>query len=264
MTDSDILSAEGIARRLKNRDLRVEYYPVIDSTNTALKARAAAGAPEGLVIVAGEQTRGRGRMGRSFFSPADTGLYMSLLLRPERGAAESAMLTAAAAVAVAESVEALSGRKTEIKWVNDVLMDGKKICGILAEASVNGESGMTDYVAVGIGVNTRLPAGGFPDELRSSAGAAFPGGEIPELRCRLAAAILDRLTELCAVPDSPECCRAYRDRSSVLDRDVDILRPGREPERGRVLDIQRDYALLVRMADGTVRRITSGEVSIRT
>lgn len=259
----DVLSAAGIARHLKNAALRVEYYPVIGSTNTVLKERAASGAPHGLVIVAGEQTGGRGRMGRQFYSPAGTGLYMSLLLRPERSAAESTMLTAAAAVAVAESVEALSGRKTEIKWVNDVLIDGKKICGILTEASVDWESGMADYVVVGIGVNTRLPAGDFPEELRAVAGAVFRSGEIPELRCRLAAAILDRLTELYESPDSEECYRAYRERSSVLGRDINILSPGREPVRARVLDIQQDYSLLVRLTDGTQQRVNAGEVSIR-
>ena len=263
MTDGDVLSAEGITRHLKNRTLQVEYYPVISSTNTVLKERAAAGAPHGLVLAAGEQTGGRGRMGRKFFSPADTGLYMSLLLRPERSAAETTMLTAAAAVAVAESVEALSGRKTEIKWVNDVLIAGKKICGILTEASVDWKTGLVDYAVVGIGVNTRLPSGDFPDELRETAGAVFRDGEIPELRCCLAAAILDRLTELCAAPDSEECYRAYRDRSSVLGREINILLPGKEPGSAHVLDIERDYALLVRLTDGTLQRVNAGEVSIR-
>ena len=188
---------------------------------------------------------------------------MSLLLRPERSAAESTMLTAAAAVAVAESVEALSGRKTEIKWVNDVLIDGKKICGILTEASVDWESGMADYVVVGIGVNTRLPAGDFPDELRETAGAVFRDGEIPELRCRLAAAILDRLTELCDAPDSEECYRAYRDRSSVLGREINILPLGGEPIPATALDVEPDFSLRVRLSDGTEKRLNSGEVSVR-
>ena len=263
MTD-DILSAEGIGKYLKNTALQVEYRPVIDSTNTALKARAAGGAPHGLVIAAGEQTRGRGRMGRSFFSPPDSGLYMSLLLRPERLAAETVSLTAAAAVAAAESVEALSGLKTQIKWVNDVLIAGKKICGILTEASVDGGTGLADYVVVGIGINTRLPAGDFPEELRATAGAVFRDEGIPDLRCRLAAAVLDRLTELYEAPDGEECYRAYRERSMVPGKEIWILAPGQDPVPAMAMDIERDYALSVRLADGTVRRLRSGEVSIRT
>ena len=151
MAETDALSAEGIFRRLKNRSLRIEYLPVAGSTNTLAKERAAAGEPEGLVIAAGEQTAGRGRMGRSFYSPAGTGLYMSLLLRPKCTAAECALLTGAAAVAAAESVEALTGRRTAIKWVNDVLLEGRKICGILTETALDPGSGRPDWAVVGIG-----------------------------------------------------------------------------------------------------------------
>ena len=262
--ESDVLSAEGITRRLKDDRLRVEYFPVIGSTNTALKERANAGAAEGLVLAAGEQTGGRGRMGRQFFSPADSGIYMSLLLRPQRSAAESTLLTAAAAVAVAESVEALSGMPTGIKWVNDVLLGGKKICGILTEASVDWESGMADYVVVGIGVNTRPPAGDFPPDIREVAGAIFSDRRPEDLRCRLAAAILDRLMELYDRLGSEECYEAYKRRSTVLGKEINILSPGREPVPATVLDIQRDYALRVRLADGTEKLLSSGEVSIRT
>lgn len=260
---SDVLSARGIERHLKNRTLRVECYQSVTSTNTLLKERANNGAPHGLVLAAGHQTQGRGRMGRQFYSPADTGLYMSLLLRPERSAAESTLITAAAAVAVAESVEAISGLETRIKWVNDVLIAGKKISGILTEASVDWESGTADYVVVGIGVNTRLPKDDFPEELRSIAGAVFDGRGVPELRCTLAAAILDRLMELYDDLGSEECYRAYLDRSVVLGAEVNLLSPGREPVPAAVMGIRRDYALTVRLTDGTVRQVNSGEVSIR-
>lgn len=256
----DELSAEGIRRYLKNETLRVEYRAVIGSTNTAVKERAA-GEPEGLVVAAGEQTAGRGRMGRQFFSPADTGLYMSLLLRPGMAAQACALLTPTAAVAVAESVEALSGRLTQIKWVNDVLLDGKKICGILTETSLAPRTGAVDWAVVGIGVNTRTPAGDFPEELRDRAGAVFDGEE--DMRCVLAAAILDRFMELYQTLGSEECYQSYVNRSCVLGKDVRLLSPGREPLEARVLAIERDYALRVRLADGSERRISSGEVSLR-
>ncbi len=259
----DALSAEGIARFLRHRELRLRVYPTIGSTNTALKAMAAEGAEAGLALVAAEQTAGRGRMGRSFYSPAGTGLYMSLLLRPKCTAAECALLTGAAAVAAAESVEALTGRKTAIKWVNDVLLDGRKICGILTETALDPGSGRPDWAVVGVGVNVRPPEGGFPEDIRDRAGAVFSRGETGELRCALAAALLDRLTELYGDLGGEECYNFYVNRSSVLGRDVWLLSPGRAPEAATVLSIGRDYALEVRLADGTMRRVAAGEISLR-
>ena len=258
----DVLSVGGIARHLRHKELRVHVYKSIDSTNTALKALAAKGAEAGLALVA-EQPAGRGRMGRSFYSPAESGLYLSLLLRPTIPAAQAVRLTACAAVAVAESIEELSGRETAIKWVNDVFMDGHKVCGILTEASVDCESGLLHYAVVGIGVNLRRPAGGFPEEIRSVAGAALDGIEVPELRCRLAAGILDRLTDYAENPADPAIFDSYRRRSLVLGREINILAPGRDPEPAVAEDLADDYSLLVRLPDGTTRRLSSGEVSVR-
>ena len=259
----DVLSTESVLKYLRHRELTPEVYKTITSTNTVLKARAADGAPEGLVLIAAEQTAGRGRMGRSFYSPPDSGLYMSLLLRPKIAAQEATRITACAAVAVAETVEELSGRPTRIKWVNDVLLDGRKICGILTEASFDCESGELAYVIVGIGINITVPEGDFPEELRQIAGAAFDGAAIPELRARLAAGVLDRLFHYAAELDSPACFEAYRARSLVLGKAVNLLIPGREPEPAEVLGLNRDYSLRVRMPDGSERSVSSGEVSVR-
>lgn len=260
---SDVLCASGIRRHLKTPGLKLQVRSTVTSTNTVLKALAAEGAEEGFVLLAAEQTQGRGRMGRSFFSPPGTGLYMSVLLRPAVSAVEAARLTACAAVAVAEAVEALSGRDTQIKWVNDVLMDGKKICGILTEASMDFESGMVSYIVVGIGINATLPPGDFPEDLRSIAGAAFEPDRLPELRCRLAAEVLDRLMDYYRRSDGEDIYRAYRARSLVLRKPVSLLSPGRDSVPAEVLDIDRDYSLLVRLEDGSTQRVNSGEVSVR-
>ena len=260
---ADVLSAEGVQRLLRHQELRVEVYERVSSTNTLLKARAEQGADAGLVLIAQEQTAGRGRMGRSFYSPAGSGLYLSVLYRPESPAADSVRITACAAVAVAETIEELSGRATQIKWVNDVLAGGKKVCGILTEASLDCESGLVHYLIVGIGVNIALPEGDFPEELRGIAGAAFSAGAIPQLRCRLAAGILDRLTDFMEDPGSEACFEAYRARSLVLGRRVNLLSPGREPAAAEVLNLERDYSLRVRLEDGTERRVSSGEISLR-
>ncbi len=259
----DVLSEESVRLYLRHREITPEVYKTIGSTNTALKARAAEGAGEGLALIAGEQTAGRGRMGRSFYSPADSGLYMSLLLRPRIAAQEAVRITACAAVAVAETIEELSGRAAQIKWVNDVLLDGRKVCGILSEASLDCESGELAWVVVGIGINAVRPAESFPAELRQIAGAVFERAEIPELRAKLAAGVLDRLMDYAAGPGGEHCFKAYRSRSVVLGKPVNLLIPGRDPEPAQVLGLNRDYSLQVRLPDGSERAVSSGEVSVR-
>ena len=259
----DVLSEESVRRYLRHREITPEVCKTIGSTNTALKARAAEGAGEGLALIAGEQTAGRGRMGRSFYSPADSGLYMSLLLRPRIAAQEAVRITACAAVAVAETIEELSGRAAQIKWVNDVLLDGRKVCGILSEASLDCESGELAWVVVGIGINAVRPAESFPAELRQIAGAVFERAEIPELRAKLAAGVLDRLMDYAAGPGGEHCFEAYRSRSVVLGKPVNLLIPGRDPEPAQVLGLNRDYSLQVRLPDGSERAVSSGEVSVR-
>ncbi len=260
----DALSAAGIEAYLKTPGLRILYYPTLVSTNTLLREKAAAGAPEGLTIVAGEQTGGRGRRGRSFHSPAGTGLYMSVLLRPSLPPTEAVQLTACAAVAAAEAIESLSGGQAEIKWVNDILLRGKKVCGILTEAAMDVESGALDYAVVGVGINVRTPEGGFPEELRDIAGAVFPEEGVPAARCRLAAAFLDSLMARCTHPGDPSCYEAYKKRSCLPGRSIRILAPGKEPEDAVAVDVGRDYSLLVRTADGAEKRVFSGEVSVRS
>ena len=260
---SDVLCEEGILRHLRHRELELRVYKSISSTNTVLKTLADEGAGAGLVLVAGQQTEGRGRMGRSFYSPADSGLYMSLLLRPVLPAAEAARLTACAAVAVAKTIEELSGKAAQIKWVNDVLVDGRKVCGILTEASLDCENGMMRYVVIGSGINTRIPDGDFPEELRGIAGSAFGEEQIPELRCRLAAGILDRLMDYAAKPDDPAVFEAYKSRSCLLGQEINILCPGKEPVPAVAVDLEDDYSLLVRLSDGSIRNLNYGEVSVR-
>ena len=136
--ESDVLTVRGIRSHLDEncKDLRPEVFVRVDSTNTKCLEKANAGESEGYVAVAGTQSAGRGRRGKAFFSPAESGIYMSILLRPV-GLTENQVLhfTTMAAAAVSEAIEAVSDKKTEIKWVNDVYIDGKKVCGILSEAS---------------------------------------------------------------------------------------------------------------------------------
>ena len=263
LSGGDALTESGVRAYLRRRDLDLRVYKSISSTNTVLKQLAESGAAEGTVLLAEEQTAGRGRMSRSFFSPPRSGLYMSLLLRPHMSAQLSTRITACAAVAVAEAIEELTGCRAEIKWVNDVLVDGKKVCGILTEGSIDCESGLMHYAIVGIGINIRPPEGDFPAELRQIAGAlpAAPDGE--DLRCRLAAAVLDRLMDLYEQLPEGDCYEAYKSRSCLIGRQINILPLEGEPVPATAIDVEPDFSLRVRLADGTETCLSSGEVSVR-
>ena len=263
LSGGDALTESGVRAYLRRRDLNLRVYKSISSTNTVLKQLAESGEAEGTVLLAEEQTAGRGRMSRSFFSPPRSGLYMSLLLRPHMSAQLSTRITACAAVAVAEAIEELTGCRAEIKWVNDVLVDGKKVCGILTEGSIDCESGLMHYAIVGIGINIRPPEGDFPAELRQIAGAlpAAPDGE--DLRCRLAAAVLDRLMDLYEQLPEGDCYEAYKSRSCLIGREINILPLEGEPVPATAIDVEPDFSLRVRLADGTETCLSSGEVSVR-
>lgn len=260
---TDVLSAQGVQQLLEDASIPMpEVLPCTGSTNAILRQRAAAGAPEGAVILANEQTMGRGRMGREFYSPPDTGVYMSLLLRPTHLLpAQAARITTMAAVAACEAIEALSGRQTQIKWVNDILINGKKVCGILTEASCTLESGRLDYAVLGIGFNVYLPSGGFPPEIAQSADA-IAHNQLDNGKNRLAAGFLNRFMALYRRPDSSGYAQIYRQRSLVIGRPIRVLSPS-GARNAYALDVDRDCRLIVRYEDGSIDQLTSSEISIR-
>ena len=190
-------------------------------------------------------------------------MYLSQLLRPSLQAAEAVRLTACAAVSVAEAIESLADVHLGIKWVNDLFLGGKKVCGILTEAGLEGETGRMSYVVIGIGINTRIPAGDFPPDIRSVAGAVFGDAPVPDLRNRLAARVLDLLMTYAADPGSDPLFEKYRARSLALGQPIRILSPGRDPVPAQALDLERDFSLRVLLPDGRQQCLNSGEISIR-
>jgi BirA family biotin operon repressor/biotin-[acetyl-CoA-carboxylase] ligase len=263
--ESDILSKAGIDKHLGPLAgmLSIEVLKTVDSTNTAVKARAVRGAPEGTVVAAEEQTGGKGRRGRSFYSPAGTGVYFSILLRPNVKAFDATLITTAAAVAAAVSIEAVTGVKAEIKWVNDVFCHGKKVCGILTEGAFDMESGGLEYAVLGIGVNIKKPEGGYPPEIAGVAGAVYKNGEPePETRGRLIAEILKRFWAYYRNLTGKGFLPEYKARSLVIGRDVDVI-SGDLPRKAKALDIDDGCRLVVRYEDGSTEALSSGEVSIR-
>ena len=265
----DVLSAAFIEQELNKSGifLHVEVKKQVDSTNNVLKQYAADGEKRDMVLLAEEQSAGRGRRGRSFYSPEGTGLYMSLLLHPEVTPGEAAMLTTLTAAAAARAVEKTSGEETEIKWVNDVRMRGKKISGILTEGSTSLEEGKLEHVVVGIGINIYEPEGGFPEEVKEVAGAVF-ASPIPRenLRNCLAAEFLKNFMEYYQNFPARDYLEEYRKRSFVIGRRVQIITPAdQSPDRSfaLVLGIDDDCHLKVQYDDGVVEYLSSGEISIK-
>lgn len=259
--DSDMLTAQGIRRYVAVPGLRMEVREEVTSTNNVLREQALAGAPEGTVLLAQRQSAGRGRRDHSFFSPPDSGLYMSVLLRPGFSAQAALLLTTCAAVATALAIEEVTGVETQIKWVNDVFCRGKKVCGILTEGEVDLETGGMRYAIVGIGVNLYPPEGGFPPEL-TQAGAVFLEKPTGALRGELAGSLLNHFFTLYPQVQERRFFEAYRDRCLVLGQEVEVLEGGRT-RPATVLDLNPDFTLRVREADGRETDLSSGEVRVR-
>lgn len=260
--NGDVLSARGIEKYLKAGGFNITVIPCIGSTNSELRAMASEGAQDRTVLVSGCQTNGRGRTGRSFYSPPDTGLYMSILLRPLNCPAGKARgLTTLAAVAVCEAIEAVSGREARIKWVNDIYMNGKKTAGILTEAAFGMENGLLDYAVLGIGVNVYEPKEGFPEELRGTAGAVFADVR-EDGRNRLAAEILNGFSSRCDPLNSRGYAEDYRSRCFVIGQNVLVI-SGSDVRRAFAEDTDDECRLIVRYEDGTIQALDSGEISIR-
>lgn len=253
-----------LGRLPESRRDSVRVFASIDSTNTYLKREAMSGAPDGLCAVANEQTAGRGRVGRSFLSAPDCGVYLSVLVRPNCAAAECATLTSHAAVAVCRAIRKVSGAQPGIKWTNDILLGGRKICGILTELSLEGESGAVDSVVIGIGINANNGPESFPSELRAIAGSirSFTGVSVD--RSALAAAVITELDEMLEQwkRDPRVYLEAYRGLCLTTGKEVRVLR-GDQERIGFAVAIMDDFALMVRYPDGTSEALTGGEVSVR-
>ncbi|HIW36411.1 MAG TPA: biotin--[acetyl-CoA-carboxylase] ligase [Candidatus Treponema faecavium] len=293
--EPDILNADAIASYLREYSgaddivpdaQRIHVFGEIDSTNTAAKTAAAAGGAlrgaDGRLTAAGErlhknvfcaetQTAGKGRQGRSFYSPAGRGLYMSLLYAPAGGVKKPAVITAGAAVAVCRAASALYGRECLIKWVNDVFYNGKKVCGILTEGMINMETMLIESAVIGIGVNILDPIGGFPADTAGRAGSLLGSAAETALnRSRFAAAVIGELLRILEAPGALEAAFGeYRRRSLLTGRTVTIYplagefaQADRASFEALVLGVTDGAELIVERADGVRMTLDSGEASL--
>ena len=258
---SDAISETGILRYLGGvHDIFV--LKTVGSTNAYLRELAPKGAAEGTLVVASEQTHGQGRRGRSFFSPADTGLYMSILLRPKFAVNEAVKITSLAAVAVCLALEKECGVSPQIKWVNDIFVNGKKAAGILTEAAFDMENGALEYAVLGIGINVYPPENGFPEELSGIAGAVV-GEHTGDLRNRLAAAVYEQFMQLYALLPDNSYLDEYRKRLMWRGEQILVLTGADGQEPAVLVDVDENCALRVRYENGGCGLLTSGEIAIR-
>ena len=243
---------------------QVHWFNTIDSTNTAAKAMAAEGAPHGTVLVAGHQTSGRGRMGREFVSPQGKGIYLSVILRPDCLPTQLMHLTCAAGVAMCNAVEAYCGYRPGIKWINDLIANGKKLGGILTELSVDPATAKVRYAVVGIGINCSQRKEEFPESIREIAVSLETATGKAVAQDQLAAAMIQSLyqTDQALLGSKDSAMAQYRKDCITLGQEVRILSQD-APAYGTALDITDDGALTVQLPDGTLRLVNAGEVSLR-
>ena len=240
------------------------YFDSIDSTNMYIKREADAGLEDGTVVIADEQTAGRGRLGRGWVSSRGKGIWMSVLLRPQIDPSDASKLTLAAACAVCRGIRTVCGLEAAIKWPNDIVIGGKKVCGILTE--MNAEMDGINYLVVGIGINANLEADDFGEELKQLATSLRIelGNNIE--RKYLAAAVINELDKIYGSfvrsGNIADIMPEYRESSAVIGKQVRLLQKGSELI-GKAVGINEDGQLIIELEDGTRKEVMSGEVSVR-
>ena len=257
----DRLNAAEIRRWLTAKEIgrELEIHEQLDSTNNRAKILAAAGARHGTTVIADSQTGGRGRLGRSFFSPEHSGVYLTVILRPDCAPERANLLTSLAAVAAARAVEKVSDADVKIKWVNDLYLNDKKICGILTEAGFGMEAGRLEYAVTGIGINVNRMV--FPPDLRETATSIGNETGISPDRNRLIAEILNELDALYGDLETGAFLEESRRRSNVTGRTVTVIEGGRQYP-ARAVEIDDQGRLVIETGAGRTC-LNYGEVSLK-
>ena len=256
--DINKITAGAIKKGLKS-EWSFEILPETDSTNNYAKELAISGKRNRTVVITEKQNGGKGRLGRPFYSPEGNGLYMSVLCRPEINVDCAPLITSFTAVAVAKAIEKLSGQDVNIKWVNDVYMNGKKICGILTEAGFDFEGGTEDYAVIGIGIN--VLGTDFPEELINIATSIEKETGLKISRNDLAAEVLNNLENMSCEIKNKKYLDTYRKKSNVIGKRIKVTY-GSQVFYAEALDINENAALIVKTEDG-IKTLNSGEVSIK-
>ena len=257
-----IISAGSVSEFVEAENIKIIKYETVDSTNTVLKKMAEAGESEGTVVMAGEQTAGRGRLGRSFSSQRDTGVYFSILLRPQLKPQDSLLITTCAAAAVARSIEKNTGRPAAIKWVNDIYIDDRKVAGILTEGAFDLERGTLSYAVLGIGINMYFDDASLPEEIKDIAGAVFEEMPDSESISRIIADVLNFFMADYKTLTEKHFYKDYVSRSYLDGKKISVIKPDCTRE-ATALGTDEEFRLHVRYEDGTEEFLSTGEVSTK-
>lgn len=254
----EIITA-GLDTSVYGRSLHI--HDCVSSTNELAKKLAGEGAADGTAIIADSQSSGKGRLGRSFVSPSGTGIYLSLIIRPRFGIDAAQLITSCAACAAAEAVEELCGKPAAIKWVNDLWMNGKKICGILTEASLSLETRSLDYAVIGIGINVLSVKDIFSGELGDIASSIEDEAGIKISRNRLCSVLLNRLEKRISQLPDRDFLDEYR-RRELLTGNIITAGTGIRQLNGKAIGIDDNAGLVIRLEDGSLTTISSGEANL--
>ncbi len=258
----DRVDAAALAPHLRGTWRTIEWHAEVDSTQRVARELARAGAAEGTVVVAEAQTAGRGRLGRSWHSPAGVNVYCSIVLRPPLAPPAVPRLALVAGLAVADAIAAATALRPQLKWPNDVLVEGRKVAGILTE--MEAELERVGHVIAGIGINVNAPADAFPPELATKAGslalvlgrrvdrAALFGGLLAAFEARYERFVADGFAAMRG---------EWESYSSLTGKEVRVAAPDGELA-GRVLGLDDDGALRLARASGEVVRVVAGEVTL--
>ena len=261
--DNNRLSADLILPLLNTKEIgrNIKVFDEVDSTNNVVRELETEKAPHGTAVVANRQTAGKGRIGRHFVSPPGVGLYLSVLVRPNFDLHFAPMITAATACAAAEAIEELCGSNVMIKWVNDLYMNGKKICGILTEASLGLEMRVLDCATIGIGINVHSIGDLFDAELKKTATSIEDETGIRLDRNRLCAGILNRLEIYLGKISDRSFLREYRERELLTGNMITAV-VGTEKLIGEALGIDDNANLIIRLPYGEIKYLSSGEANL--
>lgn len=260
--NSDIISYEGIKIFLseKYKKITVQIYKILDSTNTYAKKIIIDGAKHGTIIIANEQKAGRGRFGRTFFSPADTGIYLSIILKPQKKISDTSLITIAAAVAVCDTIKKTTCSEPKIKWVNDIFLNGKKICGILTEAVSDFESGIVESAVTGIGINIKTAEERFPEDLKRTASSLFPENIS---RNQIIAELINNFFELYENLSDKNLIERYKEYSLVLGKEITYFKDDKT-QTGTAVDINENGNLIIKDKNKKTSVLESGEVTLNS
>ena len=256
----ELFTESNIKKYLKD-DRKILLFDIIDSTNNMAKQLAQNGEGEGTVVIAKSQTNGKGRMGRSFISSSENGLYLTIILRPRVSVDKCVNITVLGAVSLCEAIEELCGVECQIKWVNDIYINEKKVSGILTEASINFEGGTMQYAVIGMGINVYEPVGGFDPEIKDIATAIYEKEIQGDVKSKLCAMIIDRFFYHYSRIEEKSYLQKYKEKSMIIDKMVDVY-VGDQIISGKAIDIDENANLVVETEQG-VRKFNSGEARVR-